>query len=77
LFSTPQYDDATDDLKYVINIVSDQDAGVTRIARTSNKAQHSLCFFNAQIVCRLVQNNQFTGEIHRPCDRNRLAFAAR
>ena len=42
LFASPQYDNAINHLKYVVNIMGDKDARVPRVAGTADEAQHPL-----------------------------------
>ena len=64
------------DLKDVVNVMGDEDAGMPGVARIANEAQDPLGLFHAEIVRWLIENNQFTFEMHRSRNRNRLALAA-
>jgi len=55
----------------------DKDAGMAGIARVAHEAQHALRLGDAQIVGRLVQDDEVAVEMHRARDRHRLALAAR
>ena len=45
-------------------------------ARVAHEAQHALGLGHAEIVGRLVEDDQVAVEIHRARDRHRLALAA-
>src|SRR5205807_3442367 len=75
--AAPHDDDPVDDLEYVMDIMSDEDAGMARIARIPHKAEHTLGFGDAKIVGRLIEDDEIAVEIHRARNRHRLALAAR
>src|SRR5690349_5320585 len=54
----PQHDDPVYHLEHMVNVMSDEDARMSRVTRTSQEAQHALSFLDAQIVGWLVQDDQ-------------------
>ena len=68
--------DAVDHLEDMVNVVRDQDAGVTGIARIAHKAQHALRLGDAEVVGRFVEDDEIALEVHRAGDRHRLTLAA-
>src|SRR5207248_8706775 len=63
-------------LEDVMNIVSDENAGVTRVARVSHETEHAFGLGNTEIVGRLVKYDEIAVEIHRARNRHCLALAA-
>ena len=70
------YRDTVDHLEDMVNVVCDQDAGVTGIARIAHKAQHALRLRDAKVVGWLVEDDEVAVEMHRAGDRHRLPLAA-
>ncbi len=71
-----QDDDAVHDAEDVVDVVRDEDAGVTRVARVAHEAQHALRLRDAQVVGRLVEDDEIAVEMHCSRDGNSLALAA-
>jgi hypothetical protein len=47
------------------------------IARAADKTQDALGLFHAEIVGGFIEDDQFTFEMHRPGNRNRVTLAGR
>ena len=69
-------DDAVDHLEDMVDVVGDEDAGVAGIAGVAHEAQHALRLRDAEIVGRLVEDDEVAVEMHGARDRHRLALAA-
>ena len=74
--AAPHDDDAVHHLEHMVDVVRDEDAGVAGIARAAHEAQHPLRLGDAEIVGRLVEDDEVAVEIHGAGDRDRLALAA-
>src|SRR5437763_17008210 len=74
--AAPHHDDAVYNLEDVMNVVSNEDAGMARIACVSHKAEHALGLGNSEIVGRLVKDDEIAVEIHRARNRHRLALTS-
>ena len=72
-----QYHDPVHNLEDVVDVVGDENAGVARVAGIANEAQDALCLRDAQIVGRLVENDELAVEVHGPRNGHGLALAAR
>ena len=70
-------DDAVDHLEDVVDVVRDEDAGMAGIAGVAHEAQHALRLRDAEIVGRLVEDDEVAVEMHGAGDGHRLALAAR
>ena len=57
--------------------MSNEDAGVARVAGAAHEAKDPLRLGHAQIVGRLIQNDEVAVEVHGAGDRHGLALAAR
>src|SRR5258705_14016290 len=71
-----QHDDAVDDLEDVVDVVGDEDAGMAGIASVAHEAEDAAGLRDAEIVGRLVEDDEVAVEMHGAGDRHRLALAA-
>src|SRR5699024_12445512 len=69
-------DHAVNDLKYMVDVVCDEDAGVAGFAHAADKVQDASGFRNAEVVGWFVEDDQLALEIHGAGDRHCLALAA-
>ena len=60
----------------MVDVVRDEDAGVPGIARAAHEVQHPLRLGHAEIVGRLVEDDDVAVEIHGARDGDRLPLAA-
>ena len=72
-----QHDDPVHHLEDVVDVVGDEDAGVAAVAGVAHEVEHAAGLGDAEIVGRLVEDDQVAVEIHRAGDRHRLPLAAR
>ena len=70
-------DDAADHLEDVVDVVGDEDRGVAGVAGIADEAQHPLRLRDAEIVGRLIEDDEIAVEVHRARNRHRLPLSAR
>ena len=73
----PHHDDAVGDLEDVVDVVGDEEHGVAGVAHLLDEAQHAMGLLDAEIVGRLVEDDDLGGELHGARNGDRLALAAR
>ncbi len=68
--------DAVHHLEDVVDIVGDEDARVARVPSVAHEPQHALRLRHAEVVGRLVKDDELAVEVHGARDGDRLALTA-
>ena len=69
-------DDPVGDLEDVVDVVGDEQHRVAGVAHLLDEAQHAMGLLDAEIVGRLVEDDDLGGELHGARNGDRLALAA-
>src|SRR5207302_6540363 len=77
LASVTQHDDAVGHLEHVKQIVGNEDAGPSGRLRLADELQDAARLLDAEIIRRLIQDNQVSLKVHRAGDGYRLPLASR